>query len=83
MKTTLTILIITAFVSSCTLPQGEPKLSAADLDDAVKLMTGTFTSAIQAQTDSAYYNISLTMHPIWKTDPDVRWLYVEQAVTKF
>ncbi|MCO6480952.1 MAG: chromophore lyase CpcT/CpeT [Phaeodactylibacter sp.] len=43
------------------------------------MMAGTFSSAEQAARDSAFYDITLHMYPIW---PDKgHWLYVEQAVT--
>lgn len=43
------------------------------------MMVGTFSSAEQAARDSAFYDITLHMYPIW---PDKgHWLYVEQAVT--
>ena len=42
-------------------------------------MTGSFNSAIQANKDSSYFNISLHMYPIWKERKE-HWLYVEQAV---
>ena len=43
-------------------------------------MTGNFSSAAQAEADSAYYDISLDMAPIWTDREDAGWLYVEQAV---
>jgi len=47
----------------------------------IELMTGSFNSAEQAETDSTYYDITLQMYPIWTQD-DNDWLYVEQAVTQ-
>ncbi|MCE7996402.1 MAG: hypothetical protein HEP71_30770 [Roseivirga sp.] len=45
----------------------------------IDLMTGSFDSRKQAAADSAYYNISLHMYPIW-TNREGSWLYVEQAL---
>lgn len=46
-----------------------------------QLMQGSFNSAEQAAADSAFYNITLHMYPIWEKD-DAKWLYVEQAVSQ-
>lgn len=43
-------------------------------------MSGAFSSALQAEQDSAYFPISLHMKPIWKERTDGFWLYVEQAM---
>lgn len=45
------------------------------------MMTGSFSSAAQAERDTNYYHISLHMYPIWQSKyPGEHWLYVEQAV---
>lgn len=46
-----------------------------------ELMTGSFSSTKQAQSDSTFYDITLHMYPIWMKQKDT-WLYVEQAVTQ-
>ena len=52
------------------------------LDHVWQMMSGSFNSGEQAMSDSSYFDISLTMLPIWEgKDQDARWLYVEQAVT--
>ena len=43
------------------------------------LMTGSFDSQAQSEADSAFFNISLHMYPIWE-DKGGEWLYVEQAL---
>lgn len=53
---------------------------ASDINTLRQLMTGSFSSAKQASEDSAYYDISLHMQPIW-TDRAGTFLYVEQALT--
>lgn len=54
-----------------------------ELLTVVKMMTGSFSSAEQAAIDSLFYNINLVMYPIWETNKSAKWLYVEQAVTKY
>lgn len=43
-------------------------------------LTGAFSSAAQAATDEAFFDIRLHMAPIWSDRDDGPWLYVEQAV---
>lgn len=43
-------------------------------------MSGFFSSELQSKNDSAYFNISLHMIPIWKDSENVFFLYVEQAM---
>ncbi len=43
-------------------------------------MTGSFSSAEQAEADTNYFDIRLEMHPIWRHLEDSYWLYVEQAL---
>jgi hypothetical protein len=56
---------------------------ADDLNDLVKMMWGSFSSAEQAAADpDNYWDIRLEMKPIWtdRTDPsEGHWMYVEQA----
>lgn len=51
----------------------------SELKELFTLMQGSFNSAIQAEIDSTYYNISLHMYPIWEDKGN--FLYVEQALT--
>lgn len=44
-------------------------------------MCGVFNSEQQSKNDSAFYNITLHMKPIWLKSKDGYYLYVEQAVT--
>jgi CpeT protein len=50
------------------------------IDRLVDYMTGSFSSAEQAEKDTNYFNIELEMVPIWKDRQDGPWIYVEQAV---
>lgn len=52
------------------------------LDEAVELMTGSFSSKAQATQDPEFFDIRLQMVRIWKTEKGACWLYVEQAVAQ-
>jgi hypothetical protein len=53
--------------------------SAALLKELERYLTGSFTSAAQAQADSRFFDIHLHMSPLWPQREDGPWLYVEQA----
>ncbi len=59
----------------------ENSTSQTELNTLLNWMTGTFDSSLQASQDSSYFDISLTMVPMWENDPSYKWLYVEQAVS--
>ena len=59
------------------LANNNPKGSLKEL---VTLMAGKFSSIEQSENDSAFYNISLVMYPIWENHKEAKWLYVEQAL---
>lgn len=73
------------FLSSC----ADRKLSTnnnadqKELSHLQQMMTGTFSSAAEAKSDSLFFDINLVMFPIWENDPNSKWLYVEQAATKY
>lgn len=46
-----------------------------------RLMQGKFSSHKQSKSDSLYYDIRLSIVPIWENRTDAIWLYVEQAVS--
>ena len=50
-----------------------------ELLDLYGLMQGSFNSAEQALTDSAFFDITLHMYPIWEGKE--HYLYVEQSVS--
>lgn len=52
-----------------------------ELENLYSIMVGKFSSEAQAKKDTAYFNISLVMTPIWPNRTDGKWLYVEQAVS--
>jgi CpeT protein len=53
---------------------------SSDFGQLLELMQGSFSSKLQAASDTDYYDISLHMYPIWE-DLGPGWLYVEQAVS--
>lgn len=77
LKHILILSIFAIFIMAC--PSNNSNQKA--LDEVTEWMTGAFSSAEQAQKDSAFYDISLRMFPIWQDDDKANWLYVEQAVT--
>ena len=52
---------------------------AGELETLAAWMTGSFSSAAQAEGDEAYFDIRLEMVPVWQGRDDGVWLYVEQA----
>ncbi len=52
------------------------------MDYLVEYMTGSFSSAEQAEKDTNYFNIELEMVQIWKDRTDGPWIYIEQAVAE-
>ena len=74
------ILLITIFIWSC---NSLKKVSKKDnTKELVSLMIGSFSSAKQAKKDTAFYDITLQMYPIWENRKDGNWLYVEQSLSK-
>lgn len=72
------ILSASVFISLSAICQ--EKVDDRDLLELKSRMEGTFTSELQAKSDSDYYNIHLHMSSIWERSEDGYWLYVEQAV---
>lgn len=73
------IIVISIITWNCNgLKKSNKKDNTKEL---VNLMTGSFSSAKQAKKDTAFYDISLQMYPIWQNRKDGNWLYVEQAVS--
>ncbi len=72
------------FLSSLFLFLGT--LSAYSQDKNIELLyrhlQGEFSSAEQAQKDTAFFHITLNIVPIWKHRKGEYWLYVEQATAR-
>ena len=58
----------------------QEKVDERDLLELKSRMEGSFSSELQAKSDSDYYNIHLHMAQIWPRSEDGYWLYVEQAI---
>jgi CpeT protein len=74
------IIIIASAVILSLSTVAQEKVDERDLLELRSRMIGSFTSELQAKSDSDYYNIHLNMSPIWERSEDGYWLYVEQAV---
>ncbi|MBD1209641.1 MAG: chromophore lyase CpcT/CpeT [Ignavibacteria bacterium] len=46
----------------------------------VEFLSGSFSSKEQSEKDSAFFEVHLTMTPIWQERTGEHWLYVEQAM---
>ncbi|MBK7147076.1 MAG: chromophore lyase CpcT/CpeT [Xanthomonadales bacterium] len=68
-----------AFLASCTVTR-EPVPARASLDELLGYLSGDFSSRAQAERDHAYFEVLLSMRPIWRERSDGPWLYVEQAM---
>jgi len=58
----------------------QKKIVKEDLNRLKLYMSGSFNSELQSKNDSDFFNIHLTMKPIWEDRTDGFWLYVEQAI---
>ncbi|NRD24829.1 hypothetical protein HNV10_16365 [Winogradskyella litoriviva] len=79
MKQFLPFIIILLFIYNCKNETKPEVKEDKELKELFALMQGSFNSAIQAEIDSTYYNISLHMYPIWEDKGN--FLYVEQALS--
>lgn len=87
--TTLCLFCALLALVACTPPAEEaepvsealpgPASGAQTLEDLVTLMSGSFSSAAQAEEDARFYDIRLQMRRVWPEREDGYWLYVEQA----
>lgn len=67
-------------LAGCAMSGPEPDPELARL---AEWMTGSFSSAAQAETQpDDYFDIRLEMAPIWTDRTDGPWLYVEQAAAE-
>ncbi len=69
------------FASICTLLVSAQN-DKPSLDLLKSYMVGSYSSALQHERDTSYFNIELEMRRIWLKDTDGIWLYVEQATAK-
>ncbi len=80
MKHFILSLAVVATLFSCKNSETKPEETVKDnhLQDLFSMMQGSFSSEVQAEIDSTYFNISLHMYPIWEGKGN--YLYVEQAL---
>ncbi len=69
------VLILFGCGSQKNLTSLDPEVNALK-----NLMTGSFDSSSQANSDTSYFDISLHMYPIWQKTGEA-YIYVEQAVS--
>ncbi|MBX7050959.1 MAG: chromophore lyase CpcT/CpeT [Flavobacteriales bacterium] len=62
-------------------PSHEEQRKMSNFQFLKTCMTGFFTSEDQSKNDSSYFNIHLTMTPIWTSDEDEFYLFVAQAMS--
>lgn len=79
MKKSFILLAIVISMFSCQEKTNKIEIEIQNnkLDELYSVMQGSFSSEIQSQVDSTYYNIALHMYPIWENKG--HYLYVEQA----
>jgi len=75
----LVLLVALGLFSQCSGSR-RTGIEANDLEQLVTYMVGDFSSNLQSQQDSDYFDIRLHIRPIWKSDKANHWLYVEQSV---
>jgi CpeT protein len=74
------LFFICVFATTNILAQN--KITSNELTQLVNFMEGNYTSQLQSENDTDYYNITLHMKRIWvKEYPTENWLYVEQTLT--
>lgn len=72
--------LLLAVGAACQAVGGGAAAPEADIDVLARWMTGSFSSAAQSVADpDNYFDIRLSMVPIWTERDDGPWLYVEQA----
>jgi hypothetical protein len=80
---TLYFFLIAVLANGCTTSKPTAAYPSEDkaLQKFAAHLIGDFSSKKQSETDSTYFNISLSMSRIWEDKKDAIWLYVEQAVS--
>lgn len=75
----LLIFFIIVFPRHCSA-QSPTGTEQKDIQRVVEFLSGSFTSKEQSEKDSAFFEVHLTMTPIWQERTGEYWLYVEQAM---
>lgn len=72
---------LTIFLFSLTCQQRlQAQETSEDFDQLVEWITGEYSSAEQAKSDTAFKNYTLKVVQIWPDAPNGAWVYVEQAL---
>jgi hypothetical protein len=74
------LVVLVALLAGCAASGRVHAQDSPELDAAVSMLTGSFSSAEQAAQDDRFFDVRLHMTPIWTRRDDGRWLYVEQAM---
>ena len=81
MKTCISFIAFAIFFIDCVqLYAQENPINNKELQEFATMLIGEFNSKDQANQDSTYFNIYLSMSRIWDADTKAIWLYVEQAM---
>lgn len=76
----LALLAMGGCASSSAAKKAQPTAADRQFDQLVSWMTGSFSSAAQAERDDQYFDIRLQMVRIWpERESGEAWIYVEQA----
>lgn len=73
------VVVLLATIAACAVTR-EAASARSSLDELLRHLSGDFSSRAQAERDPAYFEVLLSMHPIWSSRGDGPWLYVEQAI---
>jgi CpeT protein len=75
-------MLIRAFIFLLILSQSlSSQAQSPSLELLAQYMEGNFDSRAQAKQDTNFLDITLKMSRIWEDEPNVVWLYVEQAAS--
>jgi hypothetical protein len=81
MKTYISFIVFAILFIDCVpLYAQENPIKNKELQEFATMLIGEFNSKDQANQDSTYFNIHLSMSRIWDADTKAIWLYVEQAM---
>lgn len=78
-KMRIVLVFFVVIIAACSPVKKSMKVDH-ELNQLVELLHGNFSSEAQSKADTAYFNISLVMVPIWTNRTDGQWMYVEQAM---
>jgi hypothetical protein len=74
------IVLLVSTIGTGSAEEPAPQAPDKELELLVSWIGGSFSSAAQANADSDYFDLSLSMTPIWSDSSDGFWFYVEQSL---